>query len=198
MTSFHTTSTPSSVSMAKYALSMPGTLRWFTFRTKQVNNLRVSEFTHRVTGSFTNPPVIYLFPTFLPASTWAFLQNLWLILTLLFLILCGSSSCRRGRHGHRGWQWRHSLPCGRGCHGLRLPVLAGVRGLFALSLRHVLGRQAQQPAVKHKRTKHSISSTVHDTASLSADLNKARNNTSRCNIIYRIKVFNPETFAGKH
>lgn len=37
MTSFQTTSTPSSVSMAKYAASIPGTLRWFTYsRSEQI------------------------------------------------------------------------------------------------------------------------------------------------------------------
>ena len=36
MTSFHTTSTPSSVSMAKYASSIPGTLRWLTYSRKLV------------------------------------------------------------------------------------------------------------------------------------------------------------------
>lgn len=36
MTSFQTTSTPSSASMAKYAASIPGTLRWLTYGEKYV------------------------------------------------------------------------------------------------------------------------------------------------------------------
>lgn len=88
----------------------------------------------------------YLFSALLPTSTWAFLQNLWLILALLFLILCGSGGWRLGHHGHRGRHRWHSLTRGCSCHWLRLPLLDGVRGLFALSLRHPLGCQAQQPA----------------------------------------------------
>ena len=41
MTSFQTTSTPSSVSMARNELSMPGTLRWFNYKKSCSNKKRL-------------------------------------------------------------------------------------------------------------------------------------------------------------
>lgn len=43
MTSFQTTSTPSSVSMAKYASSIPGTLRWLTYSRKLFFRSHISQ-----------------------------------------------------------------------------------------------------------------------------------------------------------
>lgn len=43
-TSFHTTSTPSSVSMAREALSTPGTFPWLTCRGRQTNTERNALF----------------------------------------------------------------------------------------------------------------------------------------------------------